>query len=138
MDTSNSFGALETEDDASLDDAEDSQSNEDSNESYTNDPLGEDQQEVTSPKTKRGRPKKGEKRTKGKEKAKTPAKKSYNARNRVSFSKAMETSTSDSNAKFQVDDSKLANSDMVTFKSWADESEGLTTTPPKHGDSHNF
>lgn len=50
LDTSKSFEALETQDDASMDDVEDSQSNEDGTKNYINDPLEEDQQEVTSPK----------------------------------------------------------------------------------------
>lgn len=35
--------------------------------------------------------------------------------------------------QFQINDSKLANSDMMTYKSWADECDEATTTPPKHG-----
>lgn len=140
LDTTNSFEALEALDDASIDDVENSQSNEDGTKNYTNDPLDDtqDQQETTSPKAKRGRPKKGEERGKGKEKAKTPAKKSYTTRNRVSFSEAMNAATSASAAKFQVNNSKLANSDMMAFKSWADQSDGQTTTPSKHGNLHNF
>lgn len=129
--TSNPFEALDQQNDASLDKMEDTQSNEDGMENYPNDPLEDpqDQQDVTFPKSKRGRPKKGKK------KAKALATKSYNTRNRVSLSDAMETATSASSAKFQVDDSKLANSEMMSYKSWADQCDDLLPTPPKHGEN---
>lgn len=66
---------------------------------------------------------------------KIQAKKNYNTRNRVSVSEAMETTATASSAKFQVDDSKLANSGMMSFKSWADECDNNEPTPPMHGES---